>query len=181
VGHREREKLSAQDHQSFECFVPEQSKLGDGASGRCLDGLVEDVGKPSKELVVGSLRAIHRHIPLGTEPEDPEIVRSVEVICMQVCDPDGIDVIDSLPDELEAQLRGGIHQQPSVWKVQEGAVPCPPVPWVVRRASRAMAPDDGDSERGSRTEKCELHAGLLRRDSPEFDLGGGFRAAHLAS
>jgi hypothetical protein len=54
---------------------------------------------------------MHRHVLLCPEPEDPEVVGSVNMIRMQVGDPNSIDVPDPGPYELEPKFRGSVDQE----------------------------------------------------------------------
>jgi hypothetical protein len=60
---------------------------------------------------VRAFRAKDRHISLGTESEYPQVIGAMDMIRMQVGNPDRVDVIDSGRYQLEPKLGWGINQQ----------------------------------------------------------------------
>lgn len=162
MGHGDREELVTQDRLRLEGSEAHEPELGDGAARRCLHGFIEDVGKAAKQLVVRALRAKDRHVPPGTEAEDPEIVGAMNVIGMKVGNPDRMDVIHTLPHQLEAKFRRGIHEQVALPESEERSMSGAAVSRILRDASGTSAPDHRNPEGGTCPEECELHHRLLR-------------------
>jgi len=90
---------------------------------------------------------------------------------MEMSDPDRIDMVHPLSDQLQAELGRGIDQEISLRQTQQGTVPGASIPGIPRGAPGAMAPDDGNAEGGSCAEKCELHAALLTNSRPQPSRG----------
>lgn len=128
-----------------------------------MDGFVKDVREPPEKFVVGALGTVHRHVCPSPEAKDPEIVGSVDVVRMEVGEPHRLDVVHILSDQLKAKLRRGVHQKAPRREMEESSMASAPVPGVAGGARRTMAPDDGDAERCSSSEKSKFHAGLRGR------------------
>jgi len=157
MGNRERKEAAAQDLLGFEPSEPVEAELGNGTPGRRVDGLIENVGKPPQKFVMRPFWTVDGHVLLGPETEDPQIISSVYMIRVDVCDPDGIDMVYLGSYQLEAQFGGRIDQKMSSGKGEKRTMPRPSVPGIVRSASRAVAPDYRDTEGCARPEKGELH------------------------
>jgi len=134
-----------------------KTKLGNGAPGRRVDGLIENVRKPPQELVVGAFRTVDRHVPLGPETENPQIIGTVYVVRVHVGDPDRVDMIDLGPHQLEAELGRRIDQEISFRKGEKCTMTCPLVPGITRSAPRTVAPDYRNPKGCTRPEKGEFH------------------------
>jgi hypothetical protein len=131
MGNRNGQKAPTQDFLGLEGLVPMEAELGDGGSRRRVDRLVEDVGETPQELMVRPLRTIDRHVLLGAEPEDPQIISTVDVIGVKVGDPDRIDMIDAFPNQLKAKLGRRVHQEIPFRQGKHRTVARPAIPWVL--------------------------------------------------
>jgi hypothetical protein len=110
VGNREWCELSPQNGQGLQRTVARQTETGNRAPRWRLDLLVENIGKTPEQLEVASLGAVDRHVLMGAEPEDPEIVGTMHVVGVEVGEPYGIDEVHPLSNQLQAQLRRHVHQ-----------------------------------------------------------------------
>lgn len=149
VGHGQRKKLPAQNIQGLEGMEPVETELRNGAPRLRVNGLIEDIGEPPQEFVMGPFRTEDRHVLLGPEPEDPQVIGPMDMIGMQMREPDRVDMVDSGRHQLKAQLGWGIDHEVSLGKSDHRPVPCPAVPGIIGCAPWTMATDDRHSEGGS--------------------------------
>ena len=123
-----------------------------------MDGFVEDVRKPPQKLVMGPFRTVDGHVLLGPETKDPQVVGAMNMVGVKMREPNGIDVVHPGPYQLKAELGWCIHQEVPFRKGKKGPVAGPPVPWIVRGAAGAIAPDHRNAEGSACPEKGEFHA-----------------------
>ena len=123
-----------------------------------LVGVVEDV----VEVPLQRGAVLGRHVGVhvaSAHREDAHVVDAVDVVRVDVGEPDRIHRVHLRREELESKLGRRVDEQASPVQLQEGPVTGPPVPGIVRRAGRAVAPDDGHPERRAGAEEGELHGG----------------------
>ena len=78
-----------------------------------------------------TLGAEDRQILLGPEAEDPQVIGPVDVIGMDMGEPDRIHMVHPLPDQLEAKLRGNVYEKAPFGQSEDGPVASSPVSRVL--------------------------------------------------
>ena len=101
VRDREREEGAAQDLHRLKGTETGEAELWDRAAWWSLDRFVEDIREAAEKLPVRAFRAEHGHVLLGSESKDAEVVRPVDVVCMEVGKPHRFDEPYPLPHQLE--------------------------------------------------------------------------------
>lgn len=118
--------------------------------------IVEDVLEVALQRIDVLRRNVGRHIA-SPHREGSEIVDTVDVVRVDVREPDGIDRGDPGREELQPKLGRSVHQQPTLLRFNESTVPSPAISRVGRRACGAIAPYDGYPERRASAQEGQLH------------------------
>ena len=141
-----------------------QPDLGPGGAGVGLLRGIEDVGEPVPQHGGAVGRRVGGHAAAQVRGEHPQVVDAVDVFGVAMGDPDAVDAAHARREELEAQLRGRVHQEHAGTVVagEQGTAPAALVAGVGRCAGGAVAADDRDTEGSAGAQEPQSHTTSTR-------------------
>lgn len=104
-----------------------------------------------------SWRGIHRHVPLKSKIEGPNVVHARHMVLVLMGIDHAIKVVHLLPKHLLAKVGACIHHNPHSLGLDEDARSQPIVPDILRSAHLTRAPNHGNPLRGARAKECQLY------------------------
>jgi hypothetical protein len=126
--------------------------------------VVEDVAELVLDGAHRRRRAVHRQLPASPLAHGAQVVDAVGVVGVVVRVQHGVQPVDPVRDELDAQLGRRVDQEPRAGVgLDHRADARAPVARVGGAAHPAVAADDGNAERRAGAEEGELHDRARRR------------------